>query len=122
MAYEKALNFEVIGGAAASTITWPATTLPQKLQHQGFSITPVSNSVRTKVESGPVYQRPRYSTTVETVVGSIIVTPTQATAFWTFYNTTLGGGSLRFNWKHPVSGVAAVCQFNTEEPPAMKSI
>lgn len=121
MFYSISLKFEVISGAAAVSSTWPAT-LPQKVLHREFKITPVANTVRTKVESGPVFQRPRYSVQMDMVEAIIITSSTQLATFWTFWHTTLGGGSLRFNWKHPITGSDCICQFNGEETPEVNSI
>lgn len=121
MHYKVTLKFDIIYGRGGVTVQWP-TTLPTKLLHEGFSLSPVSNTIRTKVDAGPVNQRPRYSVEVEEVSGSILFTNAQLTTFWTFYHTTLGSGALCFNWKHPITGTDCVCQMNGEEPPTVQSV
>ena len=121
MNYEIALKFNIIYGAAAVTPTWTAA-LPQSLLHRGFTITRVPNIARTKVEAGPVFQRPRYSVEMDEVTGILLVTATQLGTFWTFYSTILGGGALRFNWVHPVTGSAVICQFDGSKPPKVQSV
>ena len=121
MIYEIGLKFNIIYGAAAVTPTW-TTTLPQSLLHKGFEITKAPNIARTKVEAGPVFQRPRYSVDIDEIKGILLVDSTQLETFWTFYSTILGGGALRFNWKHPITGDDAICQFDGSEPPSVKSV
>ncbi len=121
MKYQIVMKLEILHGAAAASNSWPGD-LPGAFQRRGFSITPASNAVRSEVDAGPVFQRPRYSVAVDIMMGAVVVDEDGLTAFWTFYQTTLMGGALRFNHDHPISGEEEVFQFDITEPPSVSPI
>jgi len=121
MVYRVAMNLEVLYGATSAVASWPST-LPSKFLINGFSITPKSTAIRSDNDSGPSYQRPRFTTQMDIMVGSMAMDDTQILAFWTFYNTTLVRGALQFSMVHPVSGVTVTMQFDVSQPPQITSI
>lgn len=94
--------------------TWPAS-LPQKLQQSGFSNTFPENTIRGSMSVGPDKARRRDVSAPEPVKGNIIVDEAQYTTLKAFYQTTLGGGVLPFDWTHPITGDAA--EFRIIGPP-----
>lgn len=86
--------------------TWPAG-LPQKLQQSGFSNTLPENVIRSQMDTGPDKARRRDVSAPEPVSGSIIVDESQYDILVGFFNTTIAGGALPFDWVHPITGVAA---------------
>lgn len=79
--------------------TWP-TSLPQSLNIDGYVEGQESNVVRTSMDVGPDFVRRRYTALKRMAAGSMILTDAQYTTLLTFFNTTLRGGSLAFDW-HP---------------------
>lgn len=95
--------------------TWPAT-LPQKLNRARYSESPAMTTIRTSMDAGPDKVRRRFTAGVRPVQGQILLTETQLDTFKTFYNTTLQGGALRFDWDEPLDDTTAVEMRFTSEP------
>ena len=122
MTYRISMKVEIMENMATPSIVWPAT-LPAKFQEQGFSYMPRSNAVRSEVDAGPAYQRPRYSTRVEEFTGAIVTSDAQLQIFLTFYHGTLGGGALAFAHTHPITGTEGVAmRFIVSEEPTIVPI
>ena len=98
------------------TIVWPAG-LPQDLIEQGLSAPMPENTIRKNMEVGLPKLRRRDTSAPWPVTGSVILTYAQYDTFVTFFNTTIAGGSLAFNWKHPLTQVAAECTFKKAPTP-----
>lgn len=79
--------------------TWPAT-LPQALNVDGYSEAQQSGVVRTAMDAGPEFVRRRFSAVSTMVSGTLLLNDTEWSALLTFFNSTLAGGSLEFDW-HP---------------------
>ena len=96
--------------------SWPSS-LPQEVQVQGFSISPDSGgAIRTEMDSGPAFQRSRYTATTEPFSGRVWLDATQFQTFRTFYVDTLANGSVSFDWKHPITKNAATVRFDVSQP------
>jgi len=108
----------ILGGAATPANTWPGT-LPAHFNLEGFSLTPKINAIQTTVDSGPVYQRPKSTGSIDLVTASNIMTLEELAIFWTFYQTALVQGSLPFIKVHPITKVNAVMQFDVTKPPTV---
>lgn len=93
---------------------WPAT-LPQSLEIEGYTQSPADVLLRTAPDAGPAKVRRRFTAGIEPVKGKIMVTSTQLGYFRTFFDTTLFNGSLRFNWKDPITAAAKELRF-TKQP------
>ena len=87
--------------------TWPSS-LPERFEPQGFSLQPVSQTIETPVDVGPVRLRRRSSLSVVRINGSVQLDSAQRDTFITFYMQTLQGGSLSFNWNHPYDASQSV--------------
>jgi len=96
-------------------VAWPAS-LPQKLMRAGFSEAPANTLLRTEMDAGPGKVRRRNTAGIRPVQGKITVTKAQLTTFKTFYNDTIQGGALRFNWDEPLDDTASVEMRFTKEP------
>lgn len=93
----------------ASAGTWPAS-LPQRVL-LNFSQTQKSNRVRTAMDVSIAKQRRRFSAVEWRIQAVIKLTDAQLDTFWTFYDTTLAGGALTFDWVLPSDDSAAELRF-----------
>lgn len=97
---------------------WPAG-LPQKLNQAGFSNSLADNVIRSEMDVGPDKKRRRDVSAPEPVKGSMYVTESEYSLLKTFHDTTLGGGSLPFDWVHPITGASVEMTFKS--PPTISS-
>jgi len=97
---------------------WPVA-LPQKPLQDGFSSAKVDGRIRTQMSEGPEKVRRRFTATPEELTCAFHLNTAQLSTFNTFFETTLAGGSLTYNWNHPVTGVLSVCRI--KDMPAISS-
>lgn len=95
--------------------TWPAS-LPQFVLEQGYSESLPEQTVETPMDAGPAKIRRRFTAQVSKFQLTVACDQTQAATFDGFYLTTLQGGSLSFDWVHPVTRVAEVFRFRKPAP------
>ena len=81
-------------------IDWPAT-LPQDVEIPEYSNPFGDRTIRSEMESGPSFARPRSTVGVDPATWRIELTRAQVDILEDFYKNTLAGGSLRFNFLHP---------------------
>ena len=98
---------------------WPAS-LPQKPQQDGFSATKVDGRLRTAMSEGPEKVRRRFTATSENLTCAFFFSAAQLAVFKTFFDTTLVGGSLAYNWVHPVTSAACICRI--QDMPVVSAI
>ena len=79
--------------------TWPLT---KEILDAGFSQQAKDTTIRTKMEAGTDKLRRRYTTPIVVSNVSMLITFAEYTTLETFYNTTLQGGVLSFNYTDPV--------------------
>lgn len=97
--------------------TWPAS-LPQSILLQDLEVGfPGPTAIRVPMDSGPAFQRQRFTASTTPVQGSVWVSLTEYTTLVDFWQNTLAGGSLAFNWKHPITEEAVEMQFLAGQPP-----
>ena len=89
---------------------WPST-LQQLLSEASFSYEIADTSLRTDMDIGPQKVRRRYTKPVNSLTGSIYLTQVQFNIFYSFYNTTLNGGTIQFEFNHPITGVLTNWRF-----------
>jgi len=94
---------------------WPAS-LPQSPLIQGFEEQPPKTSITTQMDQGPAKKRRRATTNVRPIVAQFIMDKSQVDTFDTFYNDTTAGGSLRFDFKNPRTGVTKEFRFRDTMP------
>lgn len=121
MIFEIGMKLEILVDAPTPTASWPAS-LPQEFLSRGFNWAPKSNAVRTDVDQGPAYQRPRYSTSRIEFTAMIVVDKTQLDTFTSWYLDTLAGGALPFTHDHPLTGDSVVMRFDVSEEPQVQTI
>lgn len=92
---------------------WPAS-LPQSILIDGFDMKAGQQMLRSDMDAGPAKQRRRFSAYFTNINGKILVTTTQLDTLRSFFDLDLQGGSLEFNWVHPISNTAAVMRFVEE--------
>lgn len=81
---------------------WP-TSLQQKLSEANFSYEIADTALRTDMDIGPQKVRRRFTRGINSLTGSIYLTTSEYTQFYNFYNTTLNGGVLTFEFNHPIT-------------------
>ena len=79
---------------------WPST-LPQRMTVDGYGSSMPNLTVKTALEGGPAKIRRRTTCGVRPIKGTIIFTHDELADFKTFFEDTILGGSLRFNWIDP---------------------
>lgn len=84
--------------------TWPAT-INEKVLQDGFSQTQRPNTIRTTIDAGIDKLRRRYTTPIRNVRVAMYLTFAQYSTLETFYNTTLQGGVLSFEFPDPATDV-----------------
>lgn len=93
--------------------TWPVT-LPQEPLQKGYGESYQNQTARTKMDIGPPKMRRRFTGRIDNFNVAFILTGTELAILETFFFTTLQGGSLRFDYAHPRTGV--VKEFRFIEP------
>lgn len=94
---------------------WPLT-LPQA--PGGVTERAPYHAIRSVPETGPEKRRPRYTGGIRHFALSFLLWDDEVATLETFYQTTLLGGSLAFDWLHPRTGAAASMRFTS--PPDMR--
>lgn len=94
---------------------WPSS-LPQYVLQEGYSEKLNNQTIESQVDSGPVKVRRRYTKQIRTFEVSILLTQSQFADFETFWQTTLAGGSLTFDWVHPLTRATLTFRFRNPAP------
>lgn len=89
---------------------WPVG-LPQRMRTEGYNETPPSSAIVTPMETGPKKRRNRFTAAVRPIKGTIRVSFAQRQILDDFFVTTLMGGTLPFDWVHPVTQAPATFVF-----------
>lgn len=93
--------------------TWPVA-IPQRLAQSGFRETPPDLGISFQSESGLSLSRQRFTAGARRFNCSMNLTGTELAVLDTFYNDTVAGTSLPFDWVHPRTQVAAEFKFTSE--------
>lgn len=91
---------------------WPVS-LPDAPLAEGYQENPVNNNITTQMETGPAKKRRRYTEPIFNFICGLVLTSDEVDILETFYFTTLEGGTLEFDWKHPRTRIAATLRFKT---------
>lgn len=94
--------------------TWPSQ-LQQRLNAQDFQIQSENTVISTDMDYGPAKKRKRYTDSVDKVTCSINLKFEDFDILNIFFKTTLAGGSLSFDFIHPITGDIVKARF--VEPP-----
>ncbi len=92
--------------------TFPAT-LPQRLSSDTTVKDDESRAI-TDMDSGPASVRNRFTAITQTVKGSMLLTGSQLSTFYTFFRTTLKHGALSFTWSHPFTEETVTIRFKNK--------
>ena len=94
-------------------VAWPLS-LQQILNQANFRNAYGKTVIKQDMESGPPKKRQYQTKGNDLFTTSIELYNTDYTTFDTFFKTSLAGGSLDFDFDHPITGVAST--FNMDEP------
>lgn len=83
--------------------TWPSNLQPRLLAG-GFNLSPKDTVIRTQMDFGVAKTRRRFTTSTTDIPASIHLRDDQYTVFMNFFNNTVAGGALPFDYIHPVTG------------------
>ncbi len=97
-----------------SNPVWPLS-LPQRPLAQGFNERAPDTAIRTQMEAGAAKVRRRFTAGIRTMDMQLRLSADQVATLDAFHDSTLHGGSLRFDWVHPRTGVAMTYRF-VEQP------
>ena len=75
--------------------------------------------IRTKMDAGPDKVRRRFTGNARPVRTFFVGTETQVKTFRDFFNTTLKGGSLSFEWDDPIGDATVLFRFKAPPPPTI---
>ena len=95
--------------------TWPAS-LPTDILTDGFNQQAIPVVIRTKMEAGIDKIRRRYTSEIVNSSVSMVITFAQYTTLESFFNVTLQGGVLSFNFTDPADNTEYEYRFL--EPPS----
>jgi len=93
---------------------WPAS-LPQYVDQGGYTETPPAVALRSDMDAGAAKVRRRFTDAPRFFSISVQIDDTQRATLDTFYVTTLVGGTLSFDWVHPITRASA--EFRFMSPP-----
>lgn len=89
-------------------------SLQQKFNVQGFTHSIGKTTLRSNVEVGPAKVRRRFTKSVDPYKGSIVMSYDEYDTLYNFYQTTLDGGTKKFNFEDPFSQLPAEFRFINE--------
>lgn len=95
--------------------TWPGT-LPQFVFEQGYQEKLNDQTLESTVDVGPPKIRRRYTKQIRSFTVQMRFTPTQKATFEGFWQDTLLGGSLPFDWVHPLTRASTSFRFRKPAP------
>lgn len=93
--------------------TWPIT-LQDKLNEAGFSLEIPNQYIETDMDVGPKKRRRRTTASLERISCSIWIEKSDYVTFKNFFDVTLAGGTLPFEFEHPFTGV--LTEFTMSNP------
>jgi len=92
---------------------WPAS-LQDCLNDVSWSESPVDTAIRNQPSTGPAKSRRRYTNPERGITGTIwLLSDADWNTFRDFYDVTLQGGILEFEFEHPITQVVMVYVFNS---------
>lgn len=88
---------------------WPVT-LPEYVLQSGYREDKQDQALRSPMDGGSTKTRRRFTARFDTIDVRMRMSNEQVTLFETFYETTLKGGTLNFDWLHPRRRTAKTMQ------------
>jgi hypothetical protein len=99
-----------------STIAWPSN-LPDKQFMDGLSVGRKSQFIETPMEFAAKRRR-RYTAQRRPWTVRVRFTRAQVEFFDTWFDDTLGGGTLPFSWRHPITQAVVSMHFAANGEPS----
>lgn len=99
--------------------TWPIT-LQQLANQEGFNYEVGSTTVRSENDIGAPKVRRRFTKSVDRLSITINCTTAQWNTLYNFFDVTLNGGALPFEFTNPLT--ATVEEFRFTQPPVARPI
>jgi hypothetical protein len=90
-------------------IVWPVT-VPASPLYDGYSEAMPNYTLRSSMDSGPSKVRRKCSALPWLMTVNFVLSASQLSALVTFVETTLIGGTLRFEFTHPRTGSTVECR------------
>jgi hypothetical protein len=100
---------------------WPSD-LPQKFQVQQFTEGVGDGLLEYAPDVGPSISRRRTAAVMRPMSGAMICTADQIAIFRTFYEVTILGGSLPFNFPDQIRAGTLLVKFTKQSPPTWPAI
>lgn len=103
--------------------SWPSQ-LPQRPLAAGFSQTPIDATLRSQMGYGPDKVRRRTTARIQLVQMSFVLTTAECSTLDGFYDSTLGGGVLPFDWVNHMSTASpqAAATYRFTAPPTYSAM
>ncbi len=98
---------------------WPSS-LPESVLVSSHGEQLANTALRSSMEAGAPKMRRRFTAAPKPVEVSMVMTGAQTQTFETFFDDTLAGGTLSFEWKLPRTDAATTYRFR--EPPSLKPV
>jgi hypothetical protein len=92
------------------------STLPQFVLEQGYSEKFQNQTIESSMDSGPMKSRRRFTKAIREFSITLQLTAAQKATFEDFWLTTLRGGSLPFEWVHPLTRTVMSFRFKNPAP------
>jgi hypothetical protein len=90
--------------------SWPLA-LPVSPLVEGFRETPPDTVLRSTMDQGPAKLRRRTTAGAGTLTLTYMLSRSQVDTLLDFFNDSLAGGTLAFDFTHPVNGAPLSCRF-----------
>ena len=100
---------------------WPIA-LQQKLNRAGFQKNYGDTRVATEMDVGPDKVRSRYTRGVDSYECEVWLDMSEVATFETFYKTTLGNGTLPFEFPDPITQVVTEFRFKPKTSPVIRPL
>lgn len=100
-------------------VAWPVS-LQDKFNVDNFTVKLGSTTVRSQMDVGPDKVRRRFTDAVDIYTASIDLDIEEYTDLKTFFENTLGGGSLTFSFYNPLTDTTD--EFRFADPPEVRPL
>jgi hypothetical protein len=96
-----------------SNPVWPPS-LPQSPLLDGYKEKPPKLFARAEMDAGVPKMRRRFTNAVRPVEVTFYMTQAQVETLDAFYLSTIQGGAVAFDWRHPRTGITKAWRFVAE--------
>ena len=96
-------------------IVYP-TSLPEFVLEEGYSEKLNDQTIESQMESGSVKVRRRFTKQIRKFSIVLMLNESQLATFEDFWQNSLNGGSLPFDWLHPLTRQSLTLRFRNPAP------